>query len=197
MSTAPPLTHLGRELHRPECVIGTLDGDVFVSDWRGGVTRVASDGTQQSWLAAGDRFALRPNGIALDPSGSFLIAHLGETGGVWRLTRSGQLAPVLLEVDGVELPPTNFVDLENHQLWISVSTRRRPRYEAWNSDVADGFVVLADTRGARIVADGIHYTNEVRPDPSGRWLYVVETFGRRLVRFPITGRGDLGTRETV
>jgi sugar lactone lactonase YvrE len=197
MSTSPPLTELGRELHRPECVIGTREGDVFVSDWRGGVTRIGSDGTQESWLAASDEIALRPNGIALDPGGSFLIAHLGETGGVWRLMRSGQLAPVLLEVDGIELPPTNFVDLEDHQLWISVSTRRRPRYEAWRADVADGFVVLADTRGARIVADGIHYTNEVRPDPSGRWLYVVETFGRRLVRFPIGRGGDLGPREIV
>jgi len=178
-------------------VIGTHEGEVFTSDWRGGVTRIAADGTQESWLAAGDQVALRPNGIALDPSGAFLIAHLGETGGVWRLTRAGQLAPVLLEVDGVELPPTNFVALENHQLWISVSTRHRPRYEAWRRDVADGFIVLVDARGARIVADGMHYTNEVRLDPSGRWLYVVETFGRRLVRFPVDRHGTLGAREIV
>jgi len=170
---------------------------VFTSDWRGGVTRVAPDGTQESWLAADDRVALRPNGIALDPDGSFLIAHLGETGGVWRLTRSGQLAPVLLEVDGIELPPTNFVARQDGQLWISISTRLRPRFQAWRENVADGFVVLADARGARIVADGLHYTNEVRLDPSGRWLHVVETFGRRLVRFPVGSRGDLGAREIV
>jgi sugar lactone lactonase YvrE len=81
--------------------------------------------------------------------------------------------------------------------WISVSTRQQPRQRAWRPDVADGFVVLVDGAGARIVADGLQYTNEVRPDPSGRWLYVVETFGRRLTRFPLAGDGSLGAREAV
>src|SRR5262245_53698376 len=143
-----PLTTVGRALHRPECVIGTRDGGVFVSDWRGGVTRVAPDGAQESWLASPDQMELRPNGIALEPDGSFLIAHLGDTGGVWRLARTGHLVPVLLEADGVELPPTNFVARQDQQLWISVSTRRRPRYDAWRHNVADGFVVLMDARGA-------------------------------------------------
>jgi hypothetical protein len=57
--------------------------------------------------------------------------------------------------------------------------------------------VLVDHKGARIVADGLHYTNEVRPDPSGAWLYVVETFGRRLSRFRIAANGDLTAREVV
>ena len=58
-------------------------------------------------------------------------------------------------------------------------------------------MVLVDRRGARIVADGLHYTNECRPDPTGRWLYVVETFGRRLTRFPITAQGGLKSPEVV
>jgi sugar lactone lactonase YvrE len=57
--------------------------------------------------------------------------------------------------------------------------------------------VLIDADGARVVADGLRYTNEVRPDPTGRWLYIVETFGRRVSRCPIEARGALGTRETV
>ena len=48
-----------------------------------------------------------------------------------------------------------------------------------------------------MVADGLHYTNEVRPDPSGTWLYVVETFGKRLVRFRLADDGGLSARETV
>jgi hypothetical protein len=98
----------------------------------------------------------------------------------------------------VTLPPANFVTLDARgRTWISVSTRRFPRQQAWRADVADGFVVLIDERGPRIVADGLHYTNEVRPDPSGRWLYVVETFGRRLRRFPIADDAALGAPETV
>lgn len=197
MSSSIALTPFGSGLHRPECVVGTRRGDVFVSDWRGGVTRIDADGTQQSWLARPGQLDLRPNGIAVEPDGAFLIAHLGDTGGVWRLTRDGQLAPVLLEVDGVALPPTNFVVRDDDRLWISVSTRRRPRQDAWRAGVADGFIVLHDARGARIVADGLHYTNEIRVDPAGQWLYAVETFGRRLSRFPLAPGPALGARETV
>jgi sugar lactone lactonase YvrE len=142
--------------------------------------------------------ALRPNGVALARDGSLLIAQLGDTGGVWRLDAAGSLTPVLLDVDGVPLPPTNFVTTgAAGRTWISVSTRFHPRQQAWRPGVADGFVVLLDRRGARIVADRLGYTNEVREDPAGRWLYVVETFGRRLIRLPIRANGDLGERETV
>jgi sugar lactone lactonase YvrE len=72
-----------------------------------------------------------------------------------------------------------------------------PREEAWRPDVADGFIVLVDRSRARIVADGLAYTNEVRPDPTGTWLYVVETFGRRLTRCRINSDGTLSDRQVV
>jgi sugar lactone lactonase YvrE len=171
---------------------------VFVPDWRGGVAVVRGDGTQEAWLADASGIDLRPNGIALNADGSFLIANLGEAGGVWRLDRNGTLSPWLVEVDGIALPPANYVMTdERGRTWITVSTRLRPRQLAWRTDVRDGFVVLVDDRGARIVADGLHYTNECRPDPAGEWLYVVETFGRRLARFPIGNGGRLTASETV
>ena len=201
MSTAtlpPSFEALASGLSRPECVLGTPAGDVFVPDWRGGVAVVRADGRQHAWLAQNAGFDLRPNGIALNADGSFLIANLGDAGGIWRLDQQGALTPWLVEVDGVPLPPANFVTADAQgRTWITVSTRCRPRQLAWRADVADGFVVLVDERGARIVADGLHYTNECRPDPSGQWLYVVETFGRRLTRFPITQEGRLKSPEIV
>ncbi len=191
------LEAIGSGLHRPECVVLDDRNDMYVPDWRGGVTRLAADGTQQTWLAASPPVELRPNGIALMPDGSFLVANLGDDGGVWRLHRDGRVAPFLTEVDGVPLPPANFVVGDGERVWISVSTRQAPRQQAWRPGVADGFIVLVDARGARVVADGLHYTNEVRPDPSGTWLYVVETFGRRLTRFRIGARGDLSAPEVV
>ena len=194
----PSFEPYGHGLHRPECVLGTAGGDMFVPDWRGGVAVVRADGTQQAWLASEPGIELRPNGIALDEDGSFLVANLGDAGGIWRLARDGTLTPFLLEVDGIPLPPANYVTTdERGRTWISVSTRLRPRQLAWRTDVADGFVVLVDDRGARIVADGLHYTNECRPDPTGDWLYVVETFGRRLTRFQIDGTNRLNNPETV
>jgi sugar lactone lactonase YvrE len=95
------------------------------------------------------------------------------------------------------VPPANFVAIDGQRTWVSVSTRYELRHEAWRPDVADGFIVLMDPAGARIVAEGLHYTNEVRPDPTGAWLYVVETFGQRLTRFRIAAGGRLTDREPV
>ncbi len=189
---------LGAGLVRPECVLCTKAGTLFVSDWDGGVTRIGPDGGQQRILAPASA-GLRPNGIALSRDGSFLIAHLGDTeGGVFRLHRDGGLEPVLIEVAGEALPPTNFV-MEDAlgRLWITVSTPRAPRHLGYRRDLAEGFIVLLDQRGARVVARDLGYTNEVQIDPSGEWLYVNETFGRRLSRFRIGANGGLSERQTV
>jgi hypothetical protein len=192
------LDPVGRDLHRPECVLVSAAGDCYVPDWRGGVTVVRHDGSQHAWLARSPAVPLRPNAIALTPEGDFLIANLGDDGGIWRLTRDCALHPVLTHVDGQPLPPVNFVTLDDRgRLWASVSTRQRPRQRAWRADAADGFIVVSDEHGARIAADGLCYTNEVRPDPSGRWLVAVETFARRLIRFPLREDGTLGARECV
>lgn len=194
------LRFTGTDLHRPECVLCAANGDVFAADWRGGVMRIAPDGTQQ--LALGrhpDGGPLQPNGIALASDGTFLVAHLGtEAGGVYRLGPQGSVMPVLTEIDGKPLPPTNYV-IEDAagRLWITVSTWLSPRARGYRGDVADGFVVLVDRRGARIVAEGLGYTNELALHPSGRWLWVNETFGRRLSRFAVRDDGTLGPRQTV
>ena len=189
---------VGRGLHRPECVLCGRDGTVFVSDWRGGVTALASHGSQHSILPREGPGGIQPNGIAIDRDGSFLLANLGEAGGVWRLQRDGTLEPFCLEVAGEPLPPCNFVLVDGDGgVWITVSTRLRPRALGYRPDASDGLIVRVDEDRARVVADGLGYTNEVQIDPRGEWLYVNETFGRRLSRFPLTVGGSLGERETV
>ena len=185
----------GSNLHRPECVVATPSGDVHVSDWRGGVTVIRADGAQQSWLANDHDLELRPNGIGFDANGHFLIANLGAKGGVWRLDTQGDVEAIADRLDGRQFPPANFAWFDNDdRIWVTISTLREPRQAAWRPDIADGLIVLIDSMGARIVAGGLHYTNEVRTDPSGNWLYVVETFGQRLVRFPVR-RDGLGVPE--
>ena len=190
----------GQGLVRPECVLATAAGDLFAADWRGGVTHIRSDGSQALYAGSlpGGR-PLRPNGIALRRSGTFLLADLGETqGGVFELGRDRSVRPFLEEVDGVELPPSNFVAEDRlGRIWVTVSTRLHPRTRAHRADIADGFIVLKDERGVRIVADNLGYTNEAIVSPDGDWLYVNETFGRRLARFRIAADGSLGDRETV
>ncbi len=196
--TSDDLIAVGEDLQRPECVLCTADGSLFVSDWQGGVCRISPDGTQTRFLASDPPCELRPNGIALQRDGSFLLANLGDAGGVWTLHRDGRTEPFLLEVASTPLPPTNFVlpDREG-RTWVTVSTRIEPRADAYRPTTEDGFIALVDKRGARIAADGLGYTNEVQVHPSGDWLYANETFARRTSRFRLKANGELGPRETV
>lgn len=199
------LTRIGSGLNRPECVLTHSSGCVFVPDWsgNGGISIIHPDGSVRRLLAKaghplGDE-SLRPNGIALEAGGSFLIAHLGETrGAILRLFVDGSVETVLDAVDGEPLPPANFVTVDNRgRLWITVSTRRCPRALAYRADVSDGFIVLMDEDGARIVADDLGYTNECLLAEDGSTLFVNETFARRLSAFSIDANGGLGSRRTV
>ena len=182
-------------------MLATASGDIFAADWRGGVSHLRPDGGQLLYLGASADLpeGPRPNGIALEPDGSFLFANLGtHIGGVWRIDRTGQIRPVLTHVDGNVIPPSNFVtrDLRG-RLWLTISTRLSPRSLDYRRTASSGFIVLADRSGARIVADGLGFANECLVDRSGEWLYVNETYVRRLSRFPLRANGSLGTKEVV
>ena len=195
----PDVRPTGRDLHRPECVLATRAGVLFVSDQRGGITRIGPDGSQVLIAPAADSTAppLLPNGFALLRDGSFAIANLSPSGGVWRLRPTGEVEPMLLEIDGRRLGSVNFVWLDSEErLWVSVSTVRVGDHE-FRGDIADGFIILMDGSGPRIVARDIGWTNETRIDAEGRHLYVNETFGRRLTRFRLAPDGSLSERETV
>ena len=195
------LSAVGTGLQRPECVLCTAAGDVFSADWRGGVAQIAADGTQRLHLGqAAGLPPLRPNGIALLADGSFLLAQLGaDDGGVYRLWRDGRVEPWLTSVAGAPLPPTNFVLPDGKgRTWVTVSTRRQPRALGYRADCDDGFIVRVGADGhAEVAADGLGYANEVAVHPDGRWLYVNETFARRLSRFALGDDGRLGPRQTV
>ncbi len=198
MVSVDQLDFVGTGLQRPECVLATSDGALHVADWRGGVTTIAGDGTQTTVLAKG-KFVPKPNGIAILPEGGWLLAHLGDSeGGVYRLSPDGTLAPVLLEVDGQPIPPSNYVHIDDvGRIWVTVSTRKSPRSRGYRPDCDDGFVVLLDQSGARIVADGLGYTNECLIHPLTRQLYLNETFARRLTRFDVGHDGQLSQRTVI
>ncbi len=201
LSDLGALRFVGSGLVRPECVLAHRSGWLFCADWQGegGVAAVAPDGSVRRIVARDAPRPMRPNGIALEPQGRFLLADLGdEAGGVFRLHPDGGIEPVLAAVDGHALPPTNFVHRDGEgRLYVTVSTRLRPRSLGCRADVADGFVVLVDAKGARVVADGLGYTNECVTSLCGGYLYVNETFARRLSRFTRHADGTLGAREVV
>lgn len=187
---------LGENLVRPECVLCTASGRLFAANFDGGVTVIEPDGRQWHLIGRGD-VTVRSNGIALEADGSFLLTHLGDTaGGVYRLRPDATLEPFVLEVEGMPLPPTNFVHRDvTGRVWITVSTRLVPRMRGYRDDCADGFIVLADGRGVRIVADGLGYTNECQLHPDGRRLFVNETFSKRVSWYDVAEDGGLSARH--
>ena len=197
----PTIRFIGKGLVRPECVIAHSSGLIIVPDWTdaGGVSVLFPDGRIQRHLAVNPPHELKPNGIALLPGGDVLLVHLGtDLGGVWRLHPDGNVRPELMEVEGAPLPPSNFCHVDHlDRRWLSVSTRTIPRANAYRADVCDGFIVLSDGRGDRIVADGLGYTNECLVHPDGERLFVNETFSKRLTCFDIAADGSLRNRRTV
>lgn len=189
---------LGSRLSAPACLLCTSNGDIYSSDARGGVARGRAFGPHELYAAAGGREAIRPRGIALQRDGSFLVTNLNGDGGLFRLDRDGRVNEVLRRVEGVELPPTGSVMMDDRgRVWLSVPTRQAPVTAAWRGDVADGFVVLIDGKGPRIVAEGFGYAGELQVDRRGELLYVAEAFGRRITRFRVDRYGDLSQASVL
>src|SRR5918995_129687 len=180
----------GHELARPECVWIDADG-IWTSDARGGVSLVHAD-RPAATLGTGIH---EPNGFSRRRDGSFVVAGLGD--GEVHLIRPGGETSVLLDsVDGKPLGAVNCAWADGERTWISVMTDSLPWSVSMNQE-ARGYIILLDDKGARIVADGLHQTNEVKVSADGRHLYAVETLGRRIVRFEISANGRLGRKEIV
>lgn len=181
----------GRGLTRPECVWSDPDG-IWVSDnAAGGVAKVADDGPQQ--LGSGIR---EPNGFARRRNGAFVVAGL-EDHRLYEVSPDGRTRTLVERVDGCDLGVVNCAWVDSmDRVWASVMTPRTHWYDALNSG-PEGYIFMVDERGARIVADGLHLTNEVKLDAQEGHLYAVESLARRIVRFPVRADGSLGARETV
>ncbi|RQU96220.1 SMP-30/gluconolactonase/LRE family protein [Burkholderia cenocepacia] len=202
---AAAIQTIGRDLRRPECILAQRDGSLVVADARGGIMHIDAAGEQRLVLpasagapVAGDGLTSGslPNGLALDVDGNFVIANIG-TDRVELLMRTGELHVLLDQIDGKPLGKVNFAlrDSKN-RLWITVSTRVSPWPDAIRSNLADGYIVLIDAHGPRIVADGLAFTNEIRFDATEEFLYVAETTAKRVSRFRVLTNGELGPRET-
>ncbi|WP_374634617.1 SMP-30/gluconolactonase/LRE family protein [Ferrovibrio sp.] len=202
----------GHDLQRPECILAERDGTLWSADARGGVMRIAPDGSQSliaqradTQFAGTNDLAKRftegtlPNGLAFAANGDILISNFG-TDRLEVMTRQGDSRVLYDSIDGQPIGKVNFVlrDSKN-RIWLTVSTRIKNWMEAIRPGLNDGFIAMADEKGLRIMADGLHFTNEVRFDAREEYLYAVETCGRRISRFKFSDGADgpkLGPRET-
>jgi gluconolactonase len=200
---------IGEGLQRPEYILAEKDGTLWSADARGGVVRIGADGSQtvitQSHAgvfgASGDdprKFVAGtlPNGLAFADNGDIWISNFG-TDCLERMTRTGETEVILDAVDGDAIGKVNFIARDSrNRIWITVSTMIPEWPKAICKNVVDGRVLLFEQgRGARIVADNLHFTNECKLDAREEYLYVVQTCGRNVVRYRITASGDLSNCE--
>ncbi len=187
------LTFTGHDLVRPESIIAQRDGTLLVSDGRGGITRISPNGDQQFMGGLGGE----PNGLALADDGSILVANIG-TGTIQKLHPDGRAEEFLTEVDGVKVSSANYVFIDSKKrIWCAFSTREEHWWPAAAQPRPDGYIVLIDEKGPRIVQDGIYFTNEVRLDAKEEYLYVAETMKNHIIRFRVHPDGSLSDKETV
>lgn len=179
----------GSGLTRPECVRADHEG-VWASDDRGGLARVTTQGVAE----LRGRGVYEPNGYSRTRDGTFVVAGLKDNK-VFRIFPDGRTEVVLDSFAGKPLGTVNtaWVD-DRERIWVSVMTRFERWHHALNTP-PDGYVLLIEDGEARIVADELHLTNEIKVHPNGRYLYGVETLGKRVFRFPIKPNGDLGEKE--
>ena len=179
------LSEIGKRLNRPECVLAAQDGSLYTGDWTLGIARIAPDGTTGPAVDVDliER-GFRPNGIALLPSGDFLITDMSRTGGIWRVSRRGDVSPFATAIAGHPVSPTNFVLVDGDRTWVTISSTAR-NHEHFAADENTGQILLVRDGIVSVAADGLNWTNEVRVSPGGKYLFVNETFACRTTRFDI------------
>ena len=202
------LQYVGAGLQRPECILAEADGSLWIADARGGVIHRKPDGQQQivtqrssEHFAGVDSEASRylegtlPNGLAFAANGDILIANFG-TDRLEVMTRQGESRVLADRIDGQPIGKVNFVlrDSKN-RIWITVSTRIKNWMHALRPDLPDGYIARYVDGEFRIVAEGFHFTNEIRMDAREEYMYVAETTGGCISRLRVHEDGSLGERE--
>ena len=164
------LVALGEGLVRPECVLATASGDLFTADWRGGVAHLRARRLRRRCMpaqpagraaAAAQRHrAAAPTAVSCSPTSAMRSAACFGSPAPARYARccSRSTASTCRR-------PTSWSRTRAGRVWITVSTRQRRARGPTAPMSPTASSCCVDARGARIVADGLGYTNEVAGRP--------------------------------
>ncbi len=183
---------IGNGVQRPEDVVVSRDGRIWASDQLSACAEILPDDTLRRVGSAGGA----PNGINMDAKGRIVIANF-ESGPVQRLdVESGVVETICAEVEGQKLTAANYPIIDrNHNIWCDNSTFANPWMHALDGR-ADGFLFRIRPDGrAEKMADGIQFANGLALDADESHIYVCQTTGCNVIRFPIRADGSLGPRE--
>ena len=175
-------------LKHPEGLAVAADGAVWCGGDGGEIYRIAPDGSAIEVVANSGGFTL---GMAFDRRGRLYTCDLGRKA-VLRLdptTRKLETFTTGGEGGDIKIPNYPVVDADRNCLYVSDSHGFNiPGPGVWRFDL--------DTGKGGLWYDGtMNFANGMALSLDRTWLYVVETFGRRVSRIPIRADGSAGEAE--
>src|SRR5580698_3143374 len=202
------IQYVGHDLQRPECILAERDGTLWAADARGGVARLHPNGKQeiitqkksehfQAVTSEASRYlqGTLPNGLAFARNGDLLISNFG-TDCLEVMSRNGATRVLADSIEGEPIGKVNFVLRDSKdRIWITIATKIKNWMHALRTDLPDGYIARYEDGKFRIVAEGFHFTNEIRMDAREEFLYVVETTGGCVSRLRVDARVNLSGRE--
>ncbi len=184
---------VGLGVKRPEDVVVARDGTLWLSDQRSACVKVLADGGIERVGQAGGA----PNGINMDREGRILIANFGGPedgyGPLQRLDpRTGKVVTLVAEIGGRKLYGANYPLCDSQgRIWCSHSTWGP--VDAAFAGRNDGIVFRIETDGrVNVLAEGIRFANGIALDAEERNLFVCQTTGCDVLRYPILADDSLG-----
>jgi gluconolactonase len=175
-------------LRHPEGVAVDGEGDVWCGGEGGEIYRISRDGSNIELEASTEGFTL---GLAFDGSGNLYTCDLKHAA-VFRLDSAGRLERFAEGSGEAKLRVPNFpvVDEDRNCLYVSDSyDMAEPGPGVWRFDLDTG-------EGGLWYDRPMTFANGMALSPEGNFLYVNETFARKVSRIPILEDGTAGEAET-
>jgi gluconolactonase len=165
-----------------EGVVVDHDGNLYFSHGKV-ITRTTPDGQAVTWAELGE-----PNGHKVLADGTHLVCDPGRHA-VLRLDADGRvLGEAAKESEGQPLKTPNDLTLDTpHGGYYFTDPGE------WDPKNKEGKVHYVDASGTtRTVATGLSFPNGIVLRPDGKELLVNESFGNRVLAFPVLAPGKLG-----
>lgn len=151
----------------------------------GGLQRAGDNGQPELWLD------IKPAGTVLKGDGKLLICD-NHHKALLQLSLDGDLDVIAERFDGQPLNSLNdlTIDAAGHIYWTD------PSGSSAKNPVGNVFRVTPDGTVTR-VATGLAFPNGIEVDPASRFLYVIESQSRKILRYPLPeDGGQPGPKET-